>query len=422
MAGEGARRFREMFLLKRLHAACCSSLILLFGFLGTGWGQTFSVIYNFTGAEDGAHPIAGLTTDGVGNFYGTTLSGGLGGDGDGWGVVYRLSRSNSGWNYKTLYRFIEPSRGLRPWAGVTVANQSTLYGATEIGGDPNWTAGTIYSLAAPAANPTVVSSWSENVLFAFNYYDGDGPLGEPILDQVGRLYGTTNIGGRKYWGGVAYRLEEVAGNWQETVLWEFGNGLDGVNPEGPLIFDSSGNLYGVTSKGGKFNRGTIFELMPTGQEWTEKVLYDFRDQEDGMRPYAGLIFDNAGNLYGSASCGGKNQIGTVFELIRSGDSWIFKLLYPVGTLDTLTMDKAGNIYGAQGGGLFGHGAVFTLSPTEGLWKYTDLHDFNGIDGDLPWGRILVDADGSLYGTTDDGGPYQCRFNSGCGNIYQIRFP
>jgi uncharacterized repeat protein (TIGR03803 family) len=209
---------------------------------------------------------------------------------------------------------------------------------------------------------------------------------------------------------------------QEQVLHSFGSGRDGAEPSGALVFDAAGNLYGETRIGGASEAGTVFELTPNGDgTWTEEVLYSFGSQShDGAYPSGGLVFDAAGNLYGTTQDGGgtlgcTGDCGRVFELTPNGDgTWTETTLYifvgnPDGSdpLGGLIIDSAGNLYGTtQYGGPYAYGTVFELTPNgNGTWTEQILHSFRGYktDGRYPRGGLVRDAAGNLYGTTFNGG-------------------
>ena len=196
------------------------------------------------------------------------------------------------------------------------------------------------------------------------------------------------------------------------------NGTDGVIPFAGLIFDTAGNLYGTTALGGDHGDGTVFELTPLeGGGWTEKKLHNFyKNGTDGFYPEAGLIFDAAGNLYGTTSWGGDHRAGTVFEMMPNGSGgWTEKVLYSFGNgtdgaylYAGLIFDTAGNLYGTtSGGGDYGGGTVFELTPQEGGgWTEKKLHNFYyGTDGSGPFASLIFDAEGNLYGTTTYGGSH-----------------
>src|ERR1035441_332430 len=199
--------------------------------------------------------------------------------------------------------------GTNPRAGLIFDAAGNLYGTTENGGTNG--VGTVFELT-----PTAGGGWTETVLYSFcsqaNCTDGYQPWAGLIFDAAGNLYGTTVYGGTadttcSYCGTVFELTPNGSGGWTETVLHSFGDGTDGFYPSAGLIFDAAGNLYGTTAMGGTYDYpwdGTVFELTPAaGGGWTEKVLYSFGGGTDGYWPEAGLIFDAAGNLYGTTYSG-----------------------------------------------------------------------------------------------------------------------
>jgi uncharacterized repeat protein (TIGR03803 family) len=270
--------------------------------------------------------------------------------------------------------------------------------------------------------------------------DGSQPYAGVILDRAGNLYGTTMFGGSGSCGlgcGTVFKLTpNVNGRWTETVLHSF-VGTDGGFPHAGLIFDPAGNLYGTTylygnSVGGGL--GNVFKLAPQADgSWTESVLHVFNGGSDGMFPYASLIFDQAGNLYGTTIYGGSGLCdqgcGTVFKLMPSADgSWAESVLYNFvgGAQDGyypeagLTFDGAGNLYGTTTfGGPYGWGTVFKLTPnTDGSWTESVLYFFTFGGGGVSYAGLIFDATGNLYGTTENGGDTTC-LNAGCGAIFKL---
>ena len=256
--------------------------------------------------------------------------------------------------------------------------------------------------------------------------DGSDPATPLTFDSSGNAYGTTASGGA-YDFGTVFQLS-VSG--QETVIYSFTGGGDGLDPHGGVTIDSAGNLYGTTVAGGFGGLcagdgcGVIFELTPSGGSWTETTLYNFKGLNDGFGPGGGLVFDSAGNLYGTTPDAGAHSSGVVFELSPSAHGWHYKVIHQftgnrdgaVGSLGNLLLDVAGNLYGTtELGGVNGAGAVYELSPTaRGPWKTTVLYDFKGMpDAANPYGGLIFDKAGSLYGTTYFGG------TAGMGTVFQL---
>ncbi len=265
---------------------------------------------------------------------------------------------------------------------------------------------------------------TESVLHTFNGSgDGGEPYGAPIFDKAGNLYGVTFDGGTNL-NGTVYELK--AGSWTEEILHSFNvSAGDGQSPQGSLVMDSAGNLYGVTPLGGGRKLGIVYELTPqTGGTWKEKIIHTFVGGADGRSPEAGLIIDKKGNLYGTTYQGGAGKncgafaCGAVFELSpKTGGGWTEKILYSFkgGTGDgqnpaaPLLMDAAGNLYGttvAGGtGGSVNSGTVFKLTPNgTGGYSETVLHNFAcSTDACNPFAGLVLDSKGNLYTTTGAGG-------------------
>jgi uncharacterized repeat protein (TIGR03803 family) len=314
-------------------------------------------------------------------------------------------------------------------------------------------------VAAAAIMTATAPAQTEKVLYSFQNNDRDGynPYTGVIFDAAGNLYGTTGDGGSNHncvpeagCGTVFALTKNTSGGWTEETLHQFNdNGKDGFFPEGGLTFDAAGNLYGTTVQGGSYQfasgpGGTSFELSPTaGGGWTEKILHSFGKAPDGAGPEGGLVLDNAGNLYGTTFGGGTWLIGanggTVFELSpKAGGGWSEKILHHFGSGDRdgfgptghLTIDAAGNLYGTTVAtnepGYCPYkdncGVVFELSPqADGTWTETILHTFqnNGTDGVEPYGGVILDAEGNLYGTTAYGGPNTDCQGYSCGTVFEL---
>lgn len=379
--------------------------------------QTFTVLHQFTGGKDGAQPQAGLTIGSTGKFYGTTSN--ASGNAKGFGTVFRLSHSGSKWTLNTLHSFNGGFDGAYPEARVVIGPHAGLYGTTYQGGGNSFCSGTGCGTVFEMQH--LKQGWRKRILYRFTGgASGAIPAnGDLVFDAKGNIYGATVLGGSQNLGTV-YSLARTS-RWAETVLHSF-IGSDGANPLGGVVFDNAGNVYGTTvSGGGGGNGGVVFQLMPSGSNWTYNTLYEFCAQRgDGCNPSASLIFDQSGNLYGSASNGCTEGQGSVFEL--ASGKWIETVLYlftggsgganPEGAL---TMDAAGDLYGtAAQGGAYGNGAVFKLTNSGGSWTYTSLHDFTGgRDGAGPVGNVIFDGKGNLYGAASAGGKY------GFGVVFEI---
>ena len=391
--------------------------------------QTLTVLHSFTNGTDGARPVVGLTIDAAGNLYGTTS---ISGFGSGHGTVFGLKHSGSGWILNTLYSFAAGSDGDSPKGRVALARDGTLYGTTILGGGNgclSFGCGTVFHLTPqPTAPKTALAPWNETIVHSFNGTDGFTPQGDLTFGQDGNIYGTTTMGGGSegcYLGcGVTYQLTHSGGTWNETVLYAAQGTGDGAEPVDGVIFDLSGNLYGAFQTNGPFNWGLIYQLSPSGSGWTEQPAYVFSGGSNGGVPFAGLIADASGNLYGTTRFGGMNSCGTVFELTPSGGGWSLNTLYifpgepgGCGPEGKLIMDAAGSLYGTTNSGGQGigggGGTVFKLSPANGRRIYTQLHTFVGVDGAYPTSSLVLDANGNIYGTTTHGG------NGDLGVVFEI---
>ena len=419
----------------------------------TAQGQTFQVLHTFTGGADGAIPVGGLTMDRAGNLYGATSAGGNTGSScqygraaNGCGTVFKLAHGGSGWVLSPIYTFNGYTDGLFPSARVIFGPDGALYGVTFAGGEANCDSGSgiycgiVFRVTPPATVcKSFICPWQKSTVFSFNITGGAEPMSEVVFDHAGNLYGTTFGGGGN--GGVdciyesggcgtVYELTPSNGTWTETVLHAFpapGNsGSDGQNPYANLIFDSASNLYSSTSAGGSSGEGSVFQLSPSGSGWTENLLYNFEASGTGMAPEGGLLLAS-GNLFGTTTGGGSGNGGTVFELTPGQGNWVFTLMYSFnisrgyynGPQASLTMDAAGNLYGTTvEGGAYGYGSAFKLTPSNGGWTYTSLHDFTGgSDGSYISSNLIMDANGNLYGVASGGASQSCF--DGCGVVFEI---
>jgi hypothetical protein len=433
-----------------------------------------TVPYTFTGASDGAAPTAGLIFDSRGNLYGTAVNGGNTGGANcpgldpptGCGVVFELSPPSGGtgpWTETVLYTFTGGSDGAYPQAGLIFDSNGNLYGTTSNGGSLSGTichglggCGVVFELSPPKSGS---GPWTETPIYTLSG-GGDGalPYASLIFDSKGNLYSTALGGG--VGEGTVFKLSPPSGGsgpWTESVLYTFTGLGDGGSPLANLIFDLNGNLYGTTNGGGS-GYGMVFELNPPSGgsgPWTDTPIYTFTGHADGAYPYAGVIFDSTGNLYGTTATGGSKSgatckrtggCGVVFEVSPpsggSGD-WTETVLYSFGaSIDGgypyagLIFDSVGNLFGTtvQGGNTSGAncsaydgcGVVFELSPPSGgngAWTESQAYTFNGVaDGAFPYAAPILDVQGNLYGTASYGGKLtgsNCADAGGCGVVFQL---
>jgi uncharacterized repeat protein (TIGR03803 family) len=367
----------------------------------------------------------------------------------GCGTVFELSpNSNGGWVETILYSFQGGSDGYQPSPGLIFDLAGNLYGSAFGGGA--YGSGAVFELS-----PNGSGGWTKAILYNFGSSSNDGAQPQSLIfDKSGNLYGTTLAGGENGCDhdlaqscGTVFELSpNGSGGWTETLLYSFpsvGEGSEGYQPSPGLVFDQSGNLYGTTEQGGagtcvgSGGCGTVFELSPNGSgSWTETLLHSFQGNSDGQVPLAGVIFDQSGNLYGTAEEGGAYDSGVVFKLSPNGSGgWTEIILYSFGTSTGynvnpaagLIFDSAGDLYSttANGGtgtncGVAGCGTIFELSPDgSGAWTETILYSFQGgNDGDRPASGVIFDQSGHLYGTTSGGGGTGCG-GTGCGIVFEV---
>ena len=392
---------RESFSVKGLGSLAITAIAnsaLLLAAIPPAHGQTETVLYSFANSPDGANPrYVRPVLDTSGNLYGTTEYGGA----YGYGTVFKLTPSGT----KTILHSFDPNGtdGAYPVASL-VMYKGHLYGTTVEGGTYGID-GTVFELTH------TTKGWTETILHSFGAGgDGSQPYSVLTFDKLGNFYGTTNVGGA-YSYGTVFKLTPSG---TETILWSFGNGTDGANPLAGVVLDRNGNLYGTTEYGGAYNQGTVFKLTPSG---TETILWSFGNGTDGAYPVAGLVM-YTGNLYGTTANGGAYGDGTVFEVTPSGTetilhSFVNNDIDGINPYAGLVMYN-GNLYGTtvNGGGISGvAGIVFKMTPSG---TETILHVFGGSgDGAFPWGGLVFDRSGNLYGTTFSGGA------NGVGTVFKV---
>jgi hypothetical protein len=422
------------------------------------------VLYSFQGGTDGSIPAGGVIFDKAGNLYGLTIYGGSTACPPGWcGTFYQLSpppQKGGNWTETVLYVFKGHNQndGSSPSGGLIADDAGNFYGVTGYGGSGPCVlfgtatgCGTVFELSPPAQKG---GAWTETVLYNFQGgNDGDLPTGPLVFDKVGNLYGATEFGGGKgatcdvFYGGncgTAFELsppKTKGGKWTENVLHSFAGIAsgkqygDGAVPNGGLLLDSKGAIYGTTYIGGDNcphnsgqGCGTVFEVRPTsgkGGAWTENILHRFEISEDEANPAAGMTFDGKGYLYGTTA-------GTVFRLapppMKSGH-WKETILHTFNQDEydpkgTLIFDASDNLYGTAEYGSNGtrYGSVFKLRArniSEGPWNLGVLYGFAGSpDGAYPAAALIFNKHGSLFSTTQGGGTgTSC--SGYCGTVFEV---
>lgn len=392
--------------------------------VGSAWAaDTEKIVYNFSGGNDGGNPATRLIFDRSGNIYGTTVGGGT----HHCGTVFELTPIGGGhWQEIVLHSFDCSDEGNGPYGGVVADAQGNLYGTASAGGDGSTCSGDGCGVVFKLTHSGGV--WSETVLYSFHDSpDVAGPDSAIALDTNGNIYGTAGHGA--YGLGGVFQVSRHGDQWTETILHNFTGGDDGAFVAfGAPLLDSAGNVYGVTEQGGSNDSGIVYKLSPTsGGTWTFNTLYAFGPFPDGSNPLGGLIRDAMGSLYGTTYDGGTNGAGTVFKLGPGSHvgSWKEAALYNFQdnsdgghSSSALIFDSAGNLYGTTSSGGNGQcecGVAFELSPTGGgEWTETVLHIFTGsLDGGFPYYGLTADGAGHYFGAAVGGG------TQGQGIVYEL---
>ncbi|MGA8763307.1 MAG: choice-of-anchor tandem repeat GloVer-containing protein [Candidatus Sulfotelmatobacter sp.] len=393
-------------------SAAIFAVLFLFIHAPGAWAANVpKTLHAFT-FNDGSSLYSSLTLDAAGNVYGTTVEGGT----HNAGLVYEISPVSGGkWKETALYNFKGGSQdGSGSHATPVFDSAGNMYGTTPNGGlkSPKCNAGcgVVFKLSPPQNG----GPWIETILHEFTGgSDGAVAYAGVVLDSSGNLYGATTAGGAAGLGTVYELSPTSGGGWQETVLYNFGGAPDGATAYSTPILDKAGNLYGTTYEGSAHNHGTVYELSHASGVWTEQILCSFKGGNDGDEPFAGVIFDQAGNIYGTTAEGGTANVGTAFKL-TAANGWKKTILHQFLGLSAgdganpngLIFDALGNLYGSTvGGGSFNPGTIFRMTHSSSGWKETVLYSFTGgNDGAFPSAGLSIDPAGHLYGTTLWGGP------------------
>jgi uncharacterized repeat protein (TIGR03803 family) len=416
------KNIQEEIMQMRKMPVCQSVVVLLLtlgAVVGAASAQTETVMYNFcsqSGCVDGYNPDSSVTLDAKGNIYGTAFEGGS----TNFGLVYQLSAQGN----ERVLNFNGPN-GAYPESNLVLGVRSGFFGTT--GGGGTYDGGTVFKVTASGEEAVLYNFCSKPLCT-----DGYLPVAGLVHDAIGNLYGITYYGGASNKGTVF----EVTLSGEEKVLYSFcalSGCADGYYPTAGLTIDKSGNLYGTTHWGGSNGAGVVFMVSPSGNEAT---LYNFCSQAyctDGGEPQGSMVFDTNGNLYGTTNGGGAHGGGTVFMLTPSTDETVLYnfcsqsgCVDGIGPVAGVVLDKRGNLYGttsAGGAGEFadgGGGTVFKLKPTgEETVLYNFCSQTGCADGRSPSAAVVFDRSGNLYGTTYSGGASSGCYIYGCGVVFKL---
>jgi uncharacterized repeat protein (TIGR03803 family) len=401
-------------------------LLMMLVLLSSGALAREKVLYQFPGGEQGNEPQSVLAFDSKGDAYGTTYYGGT----YGWGTVFKLEQSNSGWTEQILYSFLGSSDGYNPAGNLLIDVAGNLYGTTLYGGTGTGCqqgsygcGGTVFELAQ--SNGT----WKHVVPHSFcsrtGCSDGSSPNGL-TFDKTGNLYGTTAGGGQScgsYGCGTVYELSPSHGSWTEKVLHAFNGNGDGYYPTPGITIGESGSLYGTTCCGGGYGYGIVYMLKRGKRRWQEVMIYAFDGSTNFRNPNGYLTVNSTGNIFGTTTGGSSGcnyQCGMVYGLSRSKGQWFVETVYTFdGTHGAspnpgLILDSAGNFYGSTlVGGNNNFGEVFELKPGK-TWTIELLYSFTGQGADASPNSLIFGPGGGLYGTTP--GSYDSQYY---GEVFEV---
>jgi len=397
---------------------------------GASPAGNYKVIYSFTGTSDGAEPLSDLTFDAEGNLYGTTAGGGT----YGYGTVFEIKHTGDGWEEEVLYSFTGGSDGAWPATGVIFDSAGSLYGVTA-GDNYDNTPGNVFRLA-PSPDGSWTESVLYSYGYGVDYLQ---PQSDLVIDSRGRLFGASAYEGLVFelepkpkggWKEITLYTfqgppDGALGSSSPVALDSSGNVW------GTATAGGTGSCHCSLYTGGC---GIVYELTHgSGGKWTENIVYNFvRGGGNAVTPSGGFALVNDSHMLGTSVAGG-DGLGTIFELKKSKKGWEQGVLYsfygsyyhgpdgdlPVGRLET---DSAGALLGVtEYGGKNGLGTLFELGPpTTAGWTEKVLHSFaGGSDGSYPQAGVVVDSQGHLYGTTSEGGAGTACGSYGCGTVYEI---
>jgi uncharacterized repeat protein (TIGR03803 family) len=377
---------------------------------GAASAQVLTTLTNFNNAN-GQSPYGGLIIDANGDLFGTTLAGGTSNT----GTVFEVANSASGYSSTptSLVNLVGYINGEEPLGGLIADANGDLFGTTYAGGA--FDGGTVFEIVK------TTSGYSSTPITLVNF-NGNGaigpyPHGDLIADANGDLFGTTIYGGT-YGDGMVFEVVKTTSGYASTptTLVSF-NSTNGANPHCGLMADANGDLFGTTQNGGASGDGTVFEIVKTtsGYASTPTTLVNLT-YSSGANPYAGLIADANGDLFGTTFDAGAFGAGTVFEIVKTTSGYAstptvlvnFNVTDGQGPQSPLIADAIGDFFGTtEYGGASGDGTVFKIVKTTSGYASTPitLVSFNGTNGEGPRGVLLADANGDLFGTTEYGGLY-----------------
>ncbi len=410
--------------------------VFLFAGISAAQASPHEKLLTSFSSHGGNYPLGGVVFDSAGNLYGTTGRGGKFNA----GTVFKLTPPAGGhgaWKRSTLYNF-DGADGQAPRGTLVLDAAGNIYGTTAVGGTNDM--GTAYELSPPVSGQT---TWQHTILTSFDS-GGNYPYAGMVFDKSGHLYGTT-LGSSAFhqhppWKGSAvYELippGDGETKWKRKIIQKLETNT-GYAAASALAIDAAGNLYGTT-QGGAVGGGAVFELSPPTKgsaAWTTTVLYTFQGQGGPYSALGTLVFDSAGNLFGTTYFGGEYTYGTVFELSpppAGQTKWTPTLIWSFGqgingqypTEGNLVIGKSGELYGVTyDGGPANFGVAFELIPPMspgGSWSQRDLIGFTGPNGAAAMCYLTTDASGLLYGVTDAGGKGYNPNSIGYGTVYSLR--